>query len=683
MIINIFKNNNLDNLCVNTLRMLSVDMVERANSGHPGLPLGAAPMAYCLWINFLRYNPTNPKWINRDRFVLSAGHGSALLYSLLHLTGYKVSLNDLKNFRQWGSIAPGHPEYGLTPGVECTTGPLGQGFATGVGMAMGERVLEGYFNKAGQKIIDYNIYAIVSDGDLMEGITNEAASLAGSLKLGNIVYLYDSNNISIEGRTSITYCEDVANKYEALGWHVLQVGDGNDLKAIKSAITIAKKSELPSLIIINTLVGYGAPNKQDTPEAHGEPLGKEEVKLIREYFNWPSEDFCIPSQARDKFRKALSQGQKLESEWNKKIVQCKKKHPVLAGELERILQGKLPKGWDEHIKSEEFTDRFSQENIAKQEHKKFSTREVSGQVINGIAKNYPLFLGGSADLAPSTKTWIEDGEEFTCDFNKEGIRNIHFGVREHAMAACLNGLALTPGIKPFGATFLVFSDYMRGAMRVAALSKYPVIYVLTHDSVAVGEDGPTHEPIEQIMGLRTVPNLTVIRPADANETRVAWGVAISRESGPTALILSRQGLPVISQRKYAKAENLKYGAYIINPEIINPELIIIATGSEVSLALEVLDKLEQRRVKTRVVSMPSWELFEVQSQKYKDSVLPPEIKKRMSIEAGVSLGWERYVGDTGLIIGIDRYGASAKELINMEKFGYSVETIFKKIIKLI
>jgi len=659
--------------------MLSVDMIEKAKSGHPGLPLGAAPMAYVLWSQFLRFNPSNPSWINRDRFILSAGHGSALLYSLLHLTGYKVSLNDIKSFRQWGSITPGHPEHGLTPGVECTTGPLGQGFATGVGFAIGEKILKGYFNKRGQSIIDYNIYGIVSDGDLMEGLTNEAASLAGSLKLDNIVYLYDSNNISIEGNTSLTYCEDVEKKYKALGWHVLLINNGNNLQDIKNAIAHAKKYKKPSLIIVKNKIGYGAPNKQGTAKAHGEPLGQDEVKLLRNNLNWPHKEFYIPSKALNKFRFKVSQGKELENAWNKKFSDYKKKCPQLALELESAIKGKLPSNWNKTITSKSFKNNY---NCAMQvKCKDYSTREVSGAVINAIAQNYPLFLGGSADLAPSTKTWINEKGETACLFSDKSARNIHFGIREHAMAACLNGLALTPGIKPFGGTFLVFSDYMRPAMRLAALSKHRVIYVLTHDSIALGEDGPTHEPIEHLASLRAMPNLTLIRPADANEVVVAWEAAVNNKKGPTALILTRQRLPLINQESFANANNLKRGAYVLNPEVNNPDLILIATGSEVSLALKVALKLNQKSIKARVVSMPSFELFELQSQKYKENVLPLKIKKRVSIEAGVAQGWEKYVGEFGLIISIEKYGASAPGAINMEKFGFSEKNILAKINK--
>ena len=657
-------NNNLDNLCVNTLRMLSVDMVEKAKSGHPGMPLGSAPMAYSLWSEFLRFNPKNSNWINRDRFILSCGHGSALLYSLLYLTGYKVSLEDLNSFRQWGSNTPGHPEYGVTPGVECTTGPLGQGFATGVGMALGERILEGYFNKKGEKVIDYNVYGIVSDGDLMEGVACEAASLAGSLKLGNIVYLYDSNNITIEGEASKTYCEDVEMKYQALGWHVVRVFDGNDLHAIRDAILKARKNKKPSLIIVNTQIGYGSPNKQGTANAHGEPLGEEERGLVREKFGWPMKDFYVSKQVLDKFRKALRNGKKMEKEWEEKYKDYKKKCPVLASELEDVMRGVLPKGWNKNM------PKFEGE---------VATRVASGDVINVIAENYPLFVGGSADLAPSNKTWINDREEIRCGFANKSARNIHFGIREHTMAACLNGLALTPGIKPFGGTFLVFSDYMRGAMRVAALSGYSVVYVLTHDSIAVGEDGPTHQPIEHLMSMRAVPGLVVIRPADANETRVAWEVAIRSKRGPIALVLTRQKLPVIDQKKYSKASNLKYGAYVVNTDVIKPDVVLIATGSEVSLALEVASVLSKRGVAVRVVSMPSWELFEEQSGVYKNSVLPRNVKKRVSIEAGVSLGWERYVGDDGVVVGIDRFGASALGSVNMQKFGFDAKNVVRKI----
>ncbi|MCX6800466.1 MAG: transketolase [Candidatus Falkowbacteria bacterium] len=653
----------LDNLCVNTLRMLSVDMVERAKSGHPGLPMGAAPMAYVLWTQFLRHNPVSPQWINRDRFVMSAGHGSALLYSLLHLTGYKIKLDDLKNFRQWGSITPGHPEYGLTPGVELTTGPLGQGFATGIGMALGERVLAERFNQKKQKIIGYNIFGIVSDGDLMEGISNEAASIAGNLKLNKIIYLYDSNSISIEGTTSLTYSEDVEKKYKALGWNILIVKDGNDLASIKNTITQAKKSDRPNLIIVKTVIGYGSPNKQDTNKAHGEPLGIEERKLTREFFNWPDKDFYLPEKALNKFRLAIESGKDLEKKWQKDFVNYKKDYPVLAQELNQAIEGELPKDWNKNLP--EFSEALS-------------TRSASGKVINALAKNIPLFIGGSADLAPSTKTYIDNGGDIGPDNYQ--ARNIHFGVREHAMGATVNGLSLTPGIIPFGATFLVFSDYMRPSLRVAAIARYKSIFIFTHDSIAVGEDGPTHEPVEQIMSLRMVPNLTVIRPADANETRWAWECAVKNELGPTALVLSRQELPLIDQTKYAKASNLKYGAYTINPEIKKPDLILIATGSEVGLAISVAEILNHKKI--RIVSMPSWEIFEAQKESYKQEVFPPNITKRISIEAGVSLGWQKYIGNNGIIIGVDRFGVSAKGEMNMQKFGFNQKNIIDKINKL-
>ena len=659
--------NNLENLAINTIRMLSVDMVEKANSGHPGLPMGAAAVGYTLWNKFLCHNPANPNWLGRDRFILSAGHGSAMLYSLLHLTGYKISINDLKNFRQWDSITPGHPEYHLTPGVETTTGPLGQGFATGVGMALAEQILANKYNKKGLKIFDYNIYGIVSDGDLMEGITAEAASYAGNLHLGKIIYLYDSNNISIEGDTNITFSDDTKKRFESYNWHVTKVKDGNNVNEIESAIKEAKKDSRPSLIIAKTYIGFGSPKKQNDASAHGSPLGAEEVKATRKNLDWPQKSFYIPSQVLNHFRESLKNGKKLENSWNKLFKNYQKQYPELAKELIDMQNGKLPKEWDTNM-----PDFISHENIA--------TRSASGIILNSIADKLPNLVGGSADLGPSNMTYLEDKGDIIPGNTDILARNLHFGIREHAMSAILNGLALSKIIIPYGATFLVFADYMRAGIRISALMKLRTIYILTHDSIAVGEDGPTHEPIEQLMSLRAIPNLTVIRPADAIETSLAWKIAIENKNGPTALILSRQKLPVLNNIKNIDVQK---GAYIINPEIKKPNIILIATGSEVSLAIEASVELSKKNIKVRVVSMPCWEKFESQSQEYKNNVLPPSIKARLSIEAGISLGWEKYVGDKGAIIGIDHFGASAPGDILMKKFGFSIGNVIKKSLEIL
>lgn len=656
---------NLDNLCLNTIRLLAADMVEQAKSGHPGMPMGATGMAYVLWTKFLKHNPKNPEWVNRDRFVLSAGHGSALLYSLLHLTGYDLPMDELKKFRQFGSLTPGHPEYGHTIGVETTTGPLGQGFATGVGMALAERILAGRYNRKGFKILDYYIYGIVSDGDLMEGVASEAASYAGNLQLGKIIYLYDSNKITIEGSTDLTFTENVEARFKAYDWQVLKVKEGNDLEGISQALKEAKKDERPTLIIVKTQIGFGSPNKINTAEAHGSPLGEEELKKTRVNLGWHSEEhFFVPDQVLKNFRKALEIGKKAESQWQELFKNYQKKYPELAKELNDTKIGLLPDNWRNLIPGFH-TD-----------PKGIATRVASGQVINAIAPILPTLIGGSADLGPSNNTTMKNFGDIAGNKKFDAsCRNLHFGVREHAMGAILNGLALSKHIIPFGGTFLIFTDYMRPAMRLAALMKLRVIYVLTHDSIGQGEDGPTHQPVEHLMSLRAMPNMTVIRPADANEVVTAWQVALENQTGPTALILSRQNLPIIDRSVYSLADNLRQGAYVLNEDVKNPDIILIATGSEVQLALGASIELSKKGIQARVVSMPSWELFEKQSAEYKDSVLPPAVRARVSIEAGATLGWYKYVGENGKMIGLDHFGASAPGAVLMREFGFTVDRV--------
>ncbi len=660
---NAFIKNEIDTLSINLIRMLSADAVQQANSGHPGLPMGAAPMAYVLWTRFLKHNPANPKWFDRDRFVLSAGHGSMLLYSLLFLTGYGLTLDDLKAFRQWGSKTPGHPEYGHTPGVETTTGPLGQGLANGVGMAMAEAFLAARFNRPGFPLVDHYTYGIVSDGDLMEGVSHEAASLAGHLKLGKLIYLYDDNHISIEGGTGIAFTEDRLKRFEAYEWHVQQVEDGNDLEAITRAIQAAQKeTQRPSLIAVRTMIGWGSPNKQNKASAHGEPLGVEEVGLTKANLCWPAEpSFCVPEPALAVFRQAVDQGKKIENEWSSLEHSYEQLFPEPAREFKQTLRGELPKGWDADIPSFPADPQGT------------ATRNTSGKVLNALAARIPYLLGGSADLAPSTKTLIAGSQDFTSgQFDQ---RNIHFGVREHGMGSILNGMALHGGVIPYGATFLIFSDYMRPPMRLAAMMGLKVIYVFTHDSIGLGEDGPTHQPIEQLAGLRSVPNLTVIRPADANETAEAWRQAI-RLDGPVALILTRQNVPTLDRTRTNPASGLARGGYVVNRlEGKKPAIILIGTGSELSLALEAAAQLEARGKTVQVVSLPSWELFDRQPQSYRDEVLPPTVKARVSIEAGSPQGWERYVGDQGRIIGLDHFGASAPYKILYQQFGITVERL--------
>lgn len=641
--------------------MLAVDAVERASSGHPGMPMEAADIGYVLWTRFLKHNPANPRWPNRDRLVLSAGHGSMLLYALLHLTGYEVSLEDIRQFRQWHSKTPGHPEYGITPGVETTTGPLGQGFSNAVGMAMAQEYLADYFNRPGYSMVDYFIHALVSDGDMMEGIASESASLAGHLGLGRLIYFYLDNRITIEGSTSLTFTEDVAKRFDAYGWHVEKV-DGYDLSEITSALAGTRaQTQRPSLIIARTHLGYSSPNKQDKASAHGEPLGAEETRLVREQLNWPESPFHVPDKALSHFRAAVERGRQWETEWLAMFESYANEYPDLARQWNEFHAKILPKGWEEAMPKFEPRDG------------PIATRSASGKVLEGLAPRLPALLGGSADLAPSTKTYIRGLGVIKAD---SCGRNIHFGIREHAMGGILNGIALSQALVPYGATFLVFSDYMRPSIRLAALMKLQVIYVFTHDSVAVGEDGPTHQPVEHMAALRVIPNLVVLRPADANETAVAWNFALNRRHGPTALILTRQKLPVIDQTRYASPQGLLRGGYVLaEAQQDKPEILLLATGSEVHLALAAYEQLVGEGIVVRVISMPSWEVFEAQDPSYRNEVLPASIKARVAVEAGVPMGWERYVGSHGKILGIDRFGASAPGGLVLEKFGFTTQAV--------
>ena len=668
---------NLDQLCVNTIRFLSVDAIQKANSGHPGLPLGAAPMAYTLWTSFMRHNPADPRWPDRDRFVLSAGHGSMLLYSLLHLTGYGLSLEQVQQFRQWGSLTPGHPEHGLTPGVETTTGPLGQGVANALGMALAEAHLAACYNRPGHEIINHYTYGLVGDGDLMEGISHEAASLAGHLKLGKLILLYDDNLISLAGSTSITFSEDRGRRFEAYGWHVQHVADGNDLNEIAQAIRAAQAAtDRPSIIMVRTIIGYGAPHKQGTFEAHGSPLGPDEVKAAKENLGWPIDpSFYIPDEALAHFREAIERGKDNQAAWEKNLEAYEAAYPDLAKDLLESLRGDLPAGWDTDIPV--FTP-----------DKPLATRSSSGKVLNAIAAKLPALLGGSADLNPSTDTALKGLGDFQdAAFNADGAqglvggglsyagRNLTFGVREHAMGGIATGLALHGGVIPFTATFLQFSDYMRPAMRLAALMAQQVIYVFTHDSVFLGEDGPTHQPVEQLAALRAIPNLYVIRPADANEVAVAWKLAIERRDGPTALIFTRQAVPTLDRSRFAPAEEVRRGGYVLIDAPGVPDIILIASGSEVQLAVGAYEELTKQGVYVRVVSLPCWELFDVQPREYRESVLPSQIKARLAIEAGVAQGWQKYVGDLGKVMSIERFGVSAPAKVIAEKFGFTVDNV--------
>jgi transketolase len=658
-----------DEHCINTIRTLAMDAVQEANSGHPGAPMGLAPAAYTLWTRILKHNPKNPQWPDRDRFVLSGGHASVLLYALLHLTGYDLSLEDIKHFRQWQSKTPGHPEYGHTPGVETTTGPLGQGFANAVGMAMAERHLAAVFNRPGYEIIDHYTYVICGDGDMMEGITAEAASLAGHLGLSKLICLYDDNKISIEGSTEITFTEDVALRFKAYDWKVLTVEVGNDPVPIFAALEAAKaQSRQPTLILLRTQIAFGSPNKQGSASAHGEPLGKEEVRLTKRNLGCQEDAlFCVPEEVAETCRGCIERGQSAEVAWHERFAVYSKAFPDLAKEWRLAVSGDLSVGWDSGLPDFSATATLA-------------TREASGMVLNALAKNVPTLIGGSADLAPSTKTLIAASHDFQKD-SYEG-RNIRFGVREHAMGGILSGMALHGGLRPFGATFLVFADYMRPSIRLASLMKLPVIYVFTHDSIAVGEDGPTHQPVEHVASLRAIPGLTVIRPADATETAEAWRQALKTTGGPVALILSRQKLPILDRTRYSPAEGLAKGAYVLAEGADKPDIILIGTGSEVHVALEAARRLALEGVVARVVSMPSWELFEGASRPYQNQVLPPDVRMRIAVEAGLPMGWERYVAD-GVVIGMQGFGASAPGGMLMEKFGFTADEITRRALVLL
>jgi transketolase len=661
----------LQERAINTLRFLSADMVQQANSGHPGLPMGCAAIAYTLWTRHLHFSPHNPTWPERDRFILSGGHGCALLYSLLHLTGYDLPLDELKRFRQWGSKTPGHPEYGLTPGVEVTTGPLGQGFANGVGMAIAEAHLAAEFNEPGNEVVNHFVYAIVTDGDLMEGISSEAASLAGHLKLGKLIYLYDDNHISIDGSTDLAFTEDRAARFTAYNWQVLRVADGNDVEAIDAAIQSAKKDARPSLIVCRTHIGYGLPTRQDTSKAHGEPPGNEELDGAKAKLGWPKEPrFNIPEDVLAYYQGAIGRGKELEAEWSAKMAAYKAASPQKWTELERRLARKLPEDWVSALPA------------FPADAKGMATRIASGKVINALTAKIPELIGGSADLAPSTKTWLEGFPAFEPE--TPGGRNFHFGVREHAMGAIVNGMAVHGGVIPFGATFLTFADYMREPIRLSALSHYPSIWVFTHDSIGVGEDGPTHQPVEQLTSLRIIPNLVVIRPADANETAAAWKMAVSRRNGPTVLAFTRQNVPTIDRTAFAPAEGLERGAYVL-ADLGNgkPALILMASGSEVGLIVEAGKQLAARSLPVRLVSFPSWELFSAQSQEYRESVLPGTIKARLAVEAGVPMGWENWVGEKGSVLAISRYGASAPAEVVYREFGLTVENVVARAASLV
>lgn len=663
---------NLDQLAISAIRTLSIDMVEQAKSGHPGMPMGAAPMAYELWAKHMNHNPANPEWADRDRFILSAGHGSALLYSLLHLTGYNLPIEELKNFRQWGSKTPGHPEFGHTPGVEATTGPLGQGISMAVGMAMAEAHLAATYNKEGHEIVNHFTYSICGDGDLMEGVSAEAASMAGHMGLGKMIVLYDSNDISLDGELSFSFTESVAKRYESYGWQYLRVEDGNDIQAIGQAIAEAKRDlKRPTMIEVRTVIGYGSPNKAGKSAAHGSPLGPDETALAKQTYGWAHEPFEVPSEVHSHFEALKEAGQKKEAEWNETFAAYQKTYPELAQQFTLAMKGELPEGWDADLPV------FQPDSSAQ------ATRESSGAALNAIAKNLPTLFGGSADLASSNNTTLKGLPVFETK-NYAG-RNVWFGVREFAMGAALNGLSLHGGVRPYGATFFVFSDYVRPAVRLSALMNQPVIYVFTHDSIAVGEDGPTHEPVEHLPSLRVIPNLVVMRPADANETIQAYRYAIEHKDAPVAMILTRQKLPVLDGTAEKAREGVAKGAYVIadpaNGE--KPQVLLLATGSEVSLAVHAQKALAEKGIAARVVSMPSWEVFESQSQEYKDSVLLPDVKARVAMEMAQPLGWERYTGDQGSIIGINGFGASAPGDLLIKEYGFTVENVLKHVEKVL
>lgn len=656
----------IEQSAINTVRVLSADAVQKANSGHPGTPMGLAPAAHVLWSHIMHYNPQNPEWPNRDRFILSCGHACMLQYSFLYLTGYALSMDDIKNFRQLHSKTAGHPEYGLCPGIEATTGPLGQGFANGVGMAIAQQYLVSRYNKPGFELFDYSIYSICSDGDIMEGVASEAASIAGHLQLGQLVYLYDDNHITIEGETSLAFNEDVAERFRAYGWHVQSVADGNDIEAIATAIENAKKEKhRPSLIKVRTHIAFGSPNKVDTASAHGSPLGEDELKLVKENFGFdPGKNFAVADDVLTFYREKGKAGIQKEKDWNALYQKYKIQHPADAAEYELFSSGSLPMGWDNDLP------------VFKPGEKGIATRKASGKMLNAIAAKLPMLIGGSADLAPSTDTNLEGFQSFSSD--NHGGRNFHFGIREHAMGAILNGMALTKGIIPYGATFLIFSDYMRPPVRLAAIMKIRPIFIYTHDSIGLGEDGTTHQPVEQLIGLRSVPNVMVIRPADANETVHAWRVALQHAGGPVVIILTRQDVPVIDQDKYTKASALEKGAYILSDCEGEPQLILMGTGSEVHLLLEAQKKLQQESINVRVVSFPCWELFDKQNETYKQNIFPKHIRKRLAVEAGSPIGWCKYVTDEGDVIGITQFGESAPGKEIMKEYGFSVANVIAK-----
>ncbi|WP_312093873.1 transketolase [Niallia sp.] len=661
-------NTKLDHLSIASIRTLSIDTIEKAKSGHPGMPMGAAPMAYTLWTSYMNHNPKNPKWFNRDRFVLSAGHGSALLYSLLHLSGYDLSLDDLKQFRQWGSKTPGHPEYGHTAGIDATTGPLGQGIAMAVGMAIAEKHLAGVYNKNNYPVVDHYTYSICGDGDLMEGVSAEAASLAGHLQLGKLVVMYDSNDISLDGDLDKSFSESVEQRFKAYGWQYIRVEDGNDTDRIAKALEEAKTDQTrPTLIEVKTIIGFGAPNKAGKSLVHGAPLGADELKLTKAAYNWTfEEDFYVPDEVYNHFKeKVVINGDTKEKEWNELFSNYENEYPELANQLKVALGDTLPNGWD-------------QEMPVYEEGSSLASRASSGEVINSITKNLPFLIGGSADLAGSNNTMIKGAKDFTPN-TPEG-RNIWFGVREFAMGAALNGIALHGGLKIFGGTFFVFSDYLRPAIRLAALMGLPVTYVFTHDSIAVGEDGPTHEPVEQLASLRAMPNLSVIRPADGNETAAAWKIALESTDKPTALVLTRQNLPTIKDTKDNAYEGVSKGGYIISPsKTETPDALLLAAGSEVGLAVEAQKELEKEGLNISVVSLPAWDRFEQQSKEYKQKVLPKTVKKRLAIEMGSSLGWHKYVGDEGDVLSIETFGASAPGNKILEEYGFTVSNVVKRL----
>jgi transketolase len=676
----------LERLAVNTIRFLAADAVQRANSGHPGLPMGAAAMAYALWTRHLKHAPTDPAWPDRDRFVLSAGHGSMLLYALLHLTGYDISLGDLQAFRQWGSRTPGHPENHATPGVEATTGPLGQGISNAVGLAIAEAHLAARFNRPGHPVIDHHTWVLASDGDLMEGVASEACSLAGHLRLGKLVVLYDQNHISLSGSTSLCFTEDVAARFAAYGWHVQHVDDGNDVAAVDAALAKARAVDTrPSIVLVRTIIGYGAPHKQNTFEAHGSPLGPDELRAAKETLGWPAEPaFWVPPEVEAHFRTAVARGQAAESAWRERLAAYRTAHPDLAAELDRRFRDDLPTGWNRDLPS------FAPDD------KGLATRKASEQVMQRLGAVLPELIGGSGDLNPSTYTWLKSQGDFEApDASRAGTqgevggpwgpagRNLHFGVREHAMGSIVNGLALHGGFIPYGSTFLVFSDYMRPAIRLSALSRLGTVWVYTHDSIGLGEDGPTHQPVEHYAALRAIPDLLFIRPGDANETAVAWQVAIARRHGPTILALTRQNVPTLDRTRLASADGLRQGAYVLNPDVADPGILLLATGSELHVALAAAALLADRGIQARVVSMPCWELFEEQPAGYRDAVLPPGVEARLAVEAGVSLGWHRWIGPRGDLVTLDRFGASAPAARLLTEFGFTAAHVAERAARLL